>query len=165
MGGKSVIFQIVIAKHIGRNETMNQAFIKIIEQVRAIHDRKAHDYSAHGPYENFTRSASISEWFNDPTDKVFITFISTKLTRLATLLNSQDSPNNESIEDSFIDLVTYCALWASYRNQDEIHPEPKTIIPIETKEVMQNCHFNGDGNIVHGVNCPGKWKSGQLLPL
>lgn len=79
-----------------------------------IHERKANDYSSSGPYENFERSASIAEWFKDPVDKSFVTLIGTKLARLATLLDKEGEPNNESIDDSYLDLTTYCGLWASY---------------------------------------------------
>ena len=97
----------------------NPEFDQLIEQIKAIHASKSHDYSAFGPYENFERASLVSSWFNDPHDKVFTTFIATKLTRLATLLNSSESPKNESIEDSFLDLVTYCALWASWRKSSK----------------------------------------------
>jgi len=67
-------------------------------------------------HQNFERSESVVSWFNYDIDKVYVTLITTKLARLATLLNKDGSgPHHESIEDSFIDLVNYCALWGSKR--------------------------------------------------
>lgn len=67
-------------------------------------------------HQNFERSESIVSWYRNDIDKVYVTLISTKLARLAVLLNNANGkPNNESIEDSFIDLVNYAALWGSKR--------------------------------------------------
>ena len=76
---------------------------------------KREDYSDDSIHQNFERSESIVAWFDDDIDKVYVTLISTKLARLAVLLNKGTIPKNESIEDSFIDLVNYCALWGSKR--------------------------------------------------
>lgn len=76
---------------------------------------KREDYSDLGVHQNFERSESVIAWFKEDIDKVFVTLISTKLSRLAVLLSKDGNPKNESIEDSFIDLVNYCALWGSKR--------------------------------------------------
>ncbi len=76
---------------------------------------KREDYSDGTVHQNFERSSLVIDWFSHDIDKVYVTLISTKLARLATLLNKEGKPKNESIEDSFIDLVNYCALWASKR--------------------------------------------------
>lgn len=76
---------------------------------------KAQDYtSSNDPHENFKRSAEIASWFPEK-DKSFVVLIGTKLARLGSLLSKNSKPNNESIEDSFLDLVNYCALWAEFR--------------------------------------------------
>jgi len=66
-------------------------------------------------HQNFERSEQVVNWFTNDVDKVYVTLITTKMARLATLLNSGDAPKNESIQDSFVDLVNYCALWGSRR--------------------------------------------------
>lgn len=76
---------------------------------------KREDYSDGTIHQNFERSELIVRWFNEDIDKVYITLITTKLARLATLLNKSTEPNNESIKDSFVDLTNYCALWGSKR--------------------------------------------------
>lgn len=91
-------------------------FLDLLNKMKDIHEKKNQDYAQTGaPFENFERSGQLASWFNDPIDKGFTVLIGTKLARLATLLNSDKTPNNESIDDSFLDLTTYCALWASYR--------------------------------------------------
>lgn len=84
--------------------------------MKEIHERKGKDYATEEDgFINFERSSRIVMWFDRPIDKVFVTLITTKLTRLANLLSKEGPPLNESIDDSFLDLCTYCALWASYR--------------------------------------------------
>lgn len=90
-------------------------FMQLLEKMKDIYEKKNKDYAGNNnPYENFQRSGELASWFNNDIDKAFVNLIGTKLARLATLLNSGSAPNNESIEDSFLDLTTYCALWASY---------------------------------------------------
>lgn len=83
---------------------------------------KAHDYTRDvqtNRYENFERSALLASYFHDDRDKAFVVLIGTKMARLATLLNGK-SPKNESVEDSFVDLINYCALWAGSWSQDNV---------------------------------------------
>lgn len=89
-------------------------FIELLDASKAIHLKKNQDYANdNNPFSNFERSAELISWFNNPTDKSFIALIGTKLARIAELSDGR-TPNNESLDDSFLDLVTYCALWASY---------------------------------------------------
>lgn len=93
----------------------NQHVTELLQKIEAIHDKKNEDYSGGGLYENFERAAQLIAWFEKNEDKAFVNHIATKLARLSTLLNnSQRAPNNESIQDSFLDLATYCVLWACY---------------------------------------------------
>lgn len=66
-------------------------------------------------FENFERSNLIASWFKHDEDKSFAVLIGTKLARLASLLNSSRTPNNESTLDSFIDGANYFALWGGKR--------------------------------------------------
>lgn len=99
-------------------------FLDLLNEMRTIHDKKNHDYASQlNKFENFERSAELSSWFESEIDKNFIVLIGTKLARLSTLLNSKKEPNNESISDSFLDLTTYCGLWASYhKHQKKMNP-------------------------------------------
>ena len=83
-----------------------------LERIKSIHEKKIKDYAAAtNQFENFERSAELMSWFDSNLDKAFVSLIGTKLARLATLLGKNESPNNESIDDSFLDLMTYCILW------------------------------------------------------
>jgi hypothetical protein len=80
---------------------------------------KRHDYSSdHDNHENFKRSAELASWFASDKDKPYTVLIGTKLARLATLLDHKE-PNNESIDDTFLDLINYCALWMERRTEKE----------------------------------------------
>jgi hypothetical protein len=94
----------------------NEPFVELLDKIKAIHEKKSADYSGDGHYENFERSALLAQWFNDDRDKPFVVLIAVKLARLATLLNKDAKPQNEPIADTFLDLCTYCALWATYHS-------------------------------------------------
>lgn len=94
---------------------------ELFNKCQSLMGAKAHDYTkdaAVDRYENFSRSSLVASWFSDDKDKVFVVLIATKLARLATLLGNKE-PKNESIEDSFVDLINYCALWAGERTSRE----------------------------------------------
>lgn len=100
---------------------MNQEFLDLLEKSKQIHELKNEDYTSGNVDENFDRMAIVSEWFDNSLDRVFTTMITVKLARLATLLNKDESPNNEPIKDSFLDLFTYVGLWAAnYERRNKI---------------------------------------------
>ena len=88
---------------------------------------KRYDYtSTDDNHENFKRSAEIASWFKNEQDKPYVVLIGTKLARLASLLDNKQ-PKNESIEDSFLDLINYCALWMERRTIQNQKIDPKLI--------------------------------------
>ncbi len=92
---------------------------EIFKKCEEISIAKQHDYtSAQDVHENFKRTEILLDWFNSPIDKPYVALIGTKLARLASLLGNKE-PNNESIEDTFLDLVNYCALWAERRTENK----------------------------------------------
>ncbi len=89
-------------------------FIEFLEQSKIIHLKKNQDYANESnPFSNFERSAELISWFNNSIDVSFIALIGTKLARIAELRDGR-IPNNESLDDSFLDLLTYVGLWAAY---------------------------------------------------
>ena len=89
---------------------------KLLEEIKALHARKKADYAQGGnPYSNFERAGEIASWFQDPVDRTFATLIGVKLARIAELTIPGRKPNNESLDDSFVDLTNYCAIWTAYR--------------------------------------------------
>lgn len=91
--------------------------IKIYEE---IHDKlnfitysKAHDYAGEDVLSNFkTVSAAAKELgiTVDNATNYALFMVMLKIARLGNLLNSGKTPNNESIEDSFIDGINYMKL-------------------------------------------------------
>ena len=102
---------------------------------------KRHDYtSSIDNHENFKRSALLAEWFKNSDDKPYVVLIGTKLARLASLLDNKQ-PKNESIEDSFLDLINYCALWMERRTYKPTVEELDNILNCNVGEVNQITQF------------------------
>jgi hypothetical protein len=96
-------------KFTGVNE-----FLDLLQQSRDIHLKKGADYASQSnPFSNFERSAELVSWFTNKNDKSFVALIGNKLARIAELSDGR-TPNNESLDDSFLDLLTYVGLWAAY---------------------------------------------------
>lgn len=112
--------------------------LDILKSIEDIHKKKNEDYAADGkPFENFERSADVASWFSNASDKPFVVLIATKLARLATLLTGR-KPNNESIDDSFLDLCTYCILWWASYHRRSLQRDEKTVGSIIPSHVMQS---------------------------
>lgn len=83
-----------------------------LDKIKTIHKSKNDDYATEdNPFFNFDVQEYVMNLFNNPRDKVFASLIGLKLARLANLLNKKTEPNNESIEDTFIDKATYTLIW------------------------------------------------------
>ncbi len=74
---------------------------------------KANDYAGEDVLSNFKQVSSAAKSLNlnigDPTQYALFMCV-LKIARLSNLINSNKEPNNESIEDSFIDLIGYAKL-------------------------------------------------------
>lgn len=93
---------------------------KIFLDAMDLLDSKAHDYaSTLDLHSNFKYAAQVMEPFPEEY-KPYASLIGTKLARLAELL-SKGSPRNEPIEDTFKDLINYCALMAERYTVDHSH--------------------------------------------
>ena len=87
-------------------------FIESLEKMKKVHILKNEDYAdPTNPFSNFDVSEYCISLYQNNRDKTFVWPIATKLARLATLLNSKAKPNNESIEDTMIDIANYVLLW------------------------------------------------------
>ena len=93
---------------------------QILQEAIVIQETKRHDYTEDeaSQFQNFERVASVVSWFKDPQDQVFVSLLMTKVARLAALLDKK-KPNHESIEDTFIDLTNYSALWGGKRLENK----------------------------------------------
>ncbi|HYV51908.1 MAG TPA: hypothetical protein VE971_01325 [Candidatus Eisenbacteria bacterium] len=92
----------------------SKEFEKLCLEFIELHRKKNADYTQHNPFENFEKVAQLQQWFESPMDKAFVGLMAVKLARLAALLNTGKTPNNESVGDSFVDLCVYAILWAAY---------------------------------------------------
>lgn len=92
----------------------NLRFEQLLNDMRELHSRKNHDYAKDSnPYSNFEEAAEMA---GCSVDTVFRVMIGIKLARLKELLGSGKDAQNESVQDSRMDLTMYCALWTSYRS-------------------------------------------------
>jgi hypothetical protein len=90
----------------------NPRFNSLLQEMHALHARKNHDYARNDdPYSNFKEAAAVA---GCSVDTVFQVMIGIKLARLKELLASGKAAQNESVQDSRMDLAMYAALWTSY---------------------------------------------------
>lgn len=94
-----------------------QELLNDLKRIEELHRKKNDDYAnPNNPFSNFDCSTYLLSLFSNPRDQSFVWPIATKLARLSTLLNSQKTPNNESVGDSLLDIATYCLLWKADLN-------------------------------------------------
>jgi hypothetical protein len=82
-------------------------FIEITKKMGSILLSKGDDYANIDRLSNFKLAGNICG-LNPELN--CLSLIATKVTRLGVLLNSTSKPNNESIEDSVLDLANYALL-------------------------------------------------------
>ncbi len=87
-------------------QQQQQQFEMIIEEVKQTMFRKGNDYANEDRLSNFKLAGSI---IGLSAQQNCLSLISTKVARLGVLLKGSE-PNNESIEDSMLDLTCYSIL-------------------------------------------------------
>lgn len=91
----------------------NPYFDNTLTLMGDIHDRKNEDYAAgDNPFSNFEGTAAIA---GCTVDKTFQVMLGIKMERLKQLVDTDKTPNHESIDDTIIDLANYAAIWYAYR--------------------------------------------------
>lgn len=102
-------------------------FYGVLTTIASLHLKKNQDYADKSHrYSNFTYAATMAEPFINPVDKVFATMIGIKMARLAELIDTGKTANNESVKDTFDDLVNYSAIWNSWRRTNGREPREGT---------------------------------------
>ena len=96
-----------------------EQFEVIIEEVKQTMFRKGNDYANEDRLSNFKLSGSI---VGLSAQQNCLSLIATKVSRLGVLLKGSE-PNNESIEDSMLDLTCYSILLKMI--QSEVAEKPK----------------------------------------
>jgi hypothetical protein len=88
-------------------EEQEKHFNEMTEQMRTILLSKGDDYANTDRLSNFKLAGNISGL---NAELNCLSLISTKVARLGVLLNSDKTPNNESVLDSVLDLANYSIL-------------------------------------------------------
>lgn len=90
---------------------MIPGFVDNLDRYKDLHRKKNDDYSGNkGAFFNFEFCDFVSSLFSNSRDRVYATFLAVKLARLAVTLSAKEI-KNESIEDSFDDLIVYATIW------------------------------------------------------
>lgn len=93
----------------------NLQFEQLLKDMLALHEKKNHDYARpDNAFSNFEEAAAVA---GCSVDTVFRVLVGIKLARLNELIASGKTAQNESVQDSRMDLTMYCALWCSYHIQ------------------------------------------------
>lgn len=93
--------------------------IETFDKLKELHRRKNADYTGNSndPFYNFNVAIHLVEQFSSNRDKVYACMVGIKLGRIAALTNSGAVPNNESLLDSFDDLICYSTIWKADVNR------------------------------------------------
>jgi len=86
-------------------------------------ESKGEDYATEDVLSNFKQVSSAAKALNidvgNPTNYALFMCV-LKIARLTNLINNNKVPNNESIEDSFVDLIGYSKLaYCNYKDDEK----------------------------------------------
>lgn len=100
------------AEAVATPRAVNPKFHSAIKRMAELHDKKSADYANDANrYANFEEAASTA---GVSVEQVFLVLIGVKLARLRELTANGKTPNNESIQDTRLDLAVYSTLYLSY---------------------------------------------------
>jgi hypothetical protein len=101
----------------------NPELLGLLDKIRETHKKKNSDYADPDNadyYSNFEYAALVADKFTNPVDRVFATLIAVKMARLQELTKPGRKANNESVEDTRLDLATYCCIWTAYHQTQQL---------------------------------------------
>lgn len=101
------VFGGTVLRTLMNIETQEKVFNETVEQMRNIMFKKGNDYANEDRLSNFKLAGTIAGL---NAELNCLSLIATKVARLGVLLNTKGEPNNESVEDSLIDLANYAVL-------------------------------------------------------
>ena len=101
----------------------------VFKEAYALVEGKASDYAEDdNVYSNFEFAASAA---GITVEQSFLNLIGVKVARLQQLIGNDKTPNNESIDDTLLDLMNYAGLLKAYRqkkmNDDLVPMAPKML--------------------------------------
>ena len=94
-------------------EEQQAHFDKLVKQMEDILLKKGNDYANADRLSNFKLAGAVCQI---TPEQQCLSLIATKVARLGILLKSGKQPNNESINDSVIDLINYGVLLSMILN-------------------------------------------------
>ena len=98
-------------------ENQKITFNEIVASMEKTLLSKAEDYANEDRLSNFKVTAAIT---GTKPELIGLTMIAVKVARLGVLLNSSKKPNNESIQDSVLDLANYAVLLSMILKETEL---------------------------------------------
>ncbi len=124
-------------QNTGRNGS--PIFYDLLDKMAEIHDKKSHDYASNNdPYGNYYFAGQLSQLFaSSYKDAGFVGRLAEKLYRLANLESNSKIPQNESVEDTEIDICVIVILWMSSRRDRraiKLHPEDNVTPGAENRQ-------------------------------
>lgn len=93
----------------------SKCFDAVVGRLKSIMESKGDDYANDDRLSNFKLAGAICGM---SAERNCLSLIATKVARLGVLLDG-DSPNNESADDSIIDLAMYAILLYMLKNDNE----------------------------------------------
>lgn len=106
-------------------------FTEITEKMKSILLSKGNDYANEDRLSNFKLAGKISGL---TAELNCLSLIATKVARLGVLLNSVSKPNNESIQDSILDLANYALLLSMILEDKEDEKSKPVLINYKNTE-------------------------------
>ena len=91
-------------------------FNYIVDEMEKVLFSKGDDYANEDRLSNFKLAGAIT---GGDARTNCLNLIATKVARLGVLINSKEKPNNESIEDSVLDLANYSVLLLMIINENK----------------------------------------------
>lgn len=138
----------------------NPKFHSLLDKMAKMHDRKNHDYARSGnPYSNFEEAAAFAA---TDVDTVFKVMLGIKMARLNELQGAGKTPQNESVQDSMLDLSVYAALWASYYEPAQV--ADATSLPATTTASASKRDTAPATSVSPGASALRKVSSGVVPP-
>lgn len=104
-------------------ETQINIYREIDQSLIKISSSKSHDYATEDVLSNFKSVSGAARELKldvtNPTNYALF-MVLLKIARLTNLLNGNKKPNNESIEDSFLDAINYLKLaYCTYLDENK----------------------------------------------
>lgn len=98
-----------------------EIYKELDEKILKVASSKAHDYASEDTLSNFkTVSRAAKELginVSDPTNYALF-MVLLKIARISNLINNNKYPNNESLDDSFLDGINYLKLaYCTYKDK------------------------------------------------